>query len=178
MENMNILIISSSLSSQSRSRQLAEYSHKQLQAAGARVEFVDLREFTLPLCDGEETYSHPAVKQLSAMVESAHGILVATPIYNYDVNAALKNMVELTGRYWTDKVVGFMCSAGGKTSYMSILSLANSLMLDFRSIIIPRFVYINGSRSAESFLEDDIKERIDKLDQELIRFVKGLKSGA
>jgi FMN reductase len=175
---MNILVISSSLSSQSRSRQMAEYALEQLQAAGARVEFVDLREFTLPLCDGEDTYAHPAVKRLAAMVESAQGILVATPIYNYDVNAALKNMVELTGRYWTDKVVGFMCSAGGKTSYMSILSLANSLMLDFRSIIIPRFVYINGSRLVETNLEDDIKERIDKLDQELIRFVKGLKSGA
>jgi len=176
IEAMNILIISSSLSSQSRSRQMAEYAHKQLQAAGARVEFVDLREFTLPLCDGENTYAHPAVKQLSAMVESALGILVATPIYNYDVNAALKNMVELTGRYWTDKVVGFMCSAGGKNSYMSILSLANSLMLDFRSIIIPRFVYSNGSGSMETDLDDAIKQRIDQLNQELLRFVRGLKS--
>lgn len=157
---------------------MAEYAHEQLQTSGARVKFIDLREFDLPFCDGEDTYAHPAVKQLSAMVESAQGILVATPIYNYNVNAVLKNMVELTGRYWTDKVVGFMCSAGGKTSYMSILSLANSLMLDFHSIIIPRFVYINGSQSEKPVLEDDIKERIDKLNQELFRFVRGLKSGA
>ena len=68
-------------------------------------------------------------------------ILLATPIYNYDVSAAAKNMVELTGSAWRDKTVGFICAAGGTSSYMSVMGLANSLMLDFRCIILPRFVY-------------------------------------
>lgn len=43
-------------------------------------------------------------------------VLVAAPIYNFDVSAAIKNLVEQTGRAWTDKVVGFLCSAGGRAS--------------------------------------------------------------
>jgi NAD(P)H-dependent FMN reductase len=73
-------------------------------------------------------------------VNSARAVIIATGIYNYDANAAVKNLVELTGDAWENKVVGFLCAAGGMSSYMSIMSLANSLMLDFRSIIVPRFV--------------------------------------
>ncbi len=67
--------------------------------------------------------------------------MLASPIYNYDVNAALKNAIELAGRKMEDKLLGFLCTAGGGAmSYMSVMPLANSLMLDFRTIVLPRFV--------------------------------------
>ncbi len=56
----------------------------------------------------------------------------------------MKNLVELTGSAWENKIVGFACAAGGASSYMAIMALANSLMLDFRCVIIPRFVYATG----------------------------------
>lgn len=108
------------------------------------AEHIDLREYPLPLCDGENAYSDPNVEKLSAKVQAARAILVATPVYNYDANAAVKNLIELTGSAWEDKIVGFACAAGGQASYMSIMALANSLMLDFRCVIIPRFVYATG----------------------------------
>ena len=77
-------------------------------------------------------------------IASAAAILIASPVYNYDLNAAAKNLVELTGQAWTDKPVGFLCAAGGQRSYMSPVGLANSLMFDFRSHIIPRHVYATG----------------------------------
>ena len=52
--------------------------------------------------------------------------------------------IELAGRNLTDKVVGFLCASGGDRSYMSVMAVANSLMLDFRTIIVPRFVYAAG----------------------------------
>ena len=107
-------------------------------------EHLDLREFPLPLCDGEAAYSDPNVDKLSAKITAARVILLAVPIYNYDANAAAKNLVELTGSAWEDKIVGFACAAGGHSSYMSVMSLANSLMLDFRCVILPRFVYATG----------------------------------
>ena len=82
-----------------------------------------------------------------------------------DLNAAAKNLMELTGRAWTDKLVGFICAAGGKGSYMSPMSFMNSLMLDFRCIIIPRFIYTDGdSFDDDNNLNDNqIKDRIEKL---------------
>jgi FMN reductase len=135
------LVISTSLRPGSLSRRLAEQLVKDL---APEVEYLDLREFPLPLCDGESAYSDPNVEKLSGKITAARVILVATPIYNYDANAAVKNLVELTGSAWEDKIVGFACAAGGQASYMSIMALANSLMLDFRCVIIPRFVYATG----------------------------------
>ena len=66
------------------------------------------------------------------------------PVYNFDINAAAKNAIELAGRQLENKVAGFLCSAGGQKSYMSVMAVANSLMLDFRTVILPRFVYATG----------------------------------
>lgn len=135
------LVISSSLRPGSLSRQLSELLMHEF---GSAAEHIDLREYPLPLCDGEAAYSDPNVEKLSAKITAARVLFIATPIYNYDANAAVKNLVELTGSAWEDKIVGFLCAAGGHNSYMSIIGLANSLMLDFRCLIIPRFVYATG----------------------------------
>lgn len=169
---MNILIISSSLSKKSQSRKMAEYILNRLNSEEIDIEMLDLRDYNLPFCNGDEDSDISIVMDLKSMIREAQGILIATPIYNYNVNAAIKNLIELTGSGWSDKVVGFICSAGGKSSYMSVMSLANSLMLDFRCIVIPRFVYTDDDSRQ---LDDSIKKRLDQLSSELIRFVKGLK---
>jgi NAD(P)H-dependent FMN reductase len=138
------LIISASLRTASLSREMATTLLGAYGRLDAAAVLVDLREFVLPLCDGETAYSHPHVATLSAMIQAARVIVIATPIYNYDGNAAAKNLLELTGSSWENKTVGFLCAAGGASSYMSIMGLANSLMLDFRCLIIPRFVYAQG----------------------------------
>jgi NAD(P)H-dependent FMN reductase len=138
------LIISASLRTASLSRIMAEALRTSYEKLGVTHQLVDLREYTLPLCDGEAAYGHQHVTTLSTMIKKARVVVVATPIYNYDANATAKNLVELTGKAWENKTVGFLCAAGGASSYMSIMSMANSLMLDFRCLIIPRFVYAKG----------------------------------
>jgi NAD(P)H-dependent FMN reductase len=139
-----ILIVSASLSSDSNSRLLAREAARVLEGDGAPTAFLDLRDYPLPLCDGGAAYGHPNVGIVRDLIARADALIVATPIYNYDGNAALKNLIELTGRAWENKVVAFLCAAGGTASYMSVMSFANSLMLDFRCLIVPRFVYSTG----------------------------------
>ena len=110
-------------------------------------------------------------------IEAAGGILVAAPVYNYDVAAAAKNMIELTGSAWEDKVVGFLCAAGGTASYMSVMAYANSLMLDFRCVIIPRFVFATSEAfDGENITDKKITERVEKVANDLVRFTKALRS--
>ena len=155
------LVISTSLRSNSRSRQLGEQLVREL---GEGAEHLDLREYPLPLCDGEAAYADPNVEKLSSRIRSARVVLVTTPVYNYDANAAAKNLVELTGSAWEDKIVGFACAAGGQSSYMSIMGLANSLMLDFRCIIIPRFVYATGDDfTGDRITSTEVNRRIKQL---------------
>ena len=138
---MSLLIISASLNPASKSRLLADAASATLTTDGVAHQRLDLRDLPLPLCDGGAAYGDPNVAKAAALVSAASAIMVASPIYNYDVNAALKNLLELTGKAWTDKTVSFLVAAGGHSSYMSIMAVANSLMLDFRCVIVPRFVY-------------------------------------
>ena len=155
------LILSASLRSASLSRVMAETLRDAYTKLGVTNQLIDLREFVLPLCDGEAAYGHPHVTTLSGLIEGARVIVIATPIYNYDANATAKNLVELTGSSWENKTVGFLCAAGGASSYMSIMGLANSLMLDFRCLVIPRFVYAKGDDfSAKKAPSEDLAARI------------------
>jgi FMN reductase len=172
-----ILILSTSLRKDSNSRILAQEAKRLLEQDGHEAILVDLRDHPLPLCDAGPSYSHPSVAGIGGLLAKASAVLVATPIYNYGANAAAKNLIELTGAGWENKPVGFLCAAGGMSSYMSILSLANCLMLDFRSIIVPRFVYATGEAFAGGNIVDaEVAGRVAELARETARFGKLLKA--
>jgi len=168
---MKLLVISSSLNLESRSKQLA-------QAIAHRVdaEFLDLATHTLPICDGGPVYSNEEVISVKKIIEAADGIILATPVYSFNASASAKNLIELTQDAWKQKVVGFICAAGGGRGYMSIMGLANSLMLDFRCIIIPRFVFASRTDFPGGDISDEgLNKRLDGLAEDLKKFTKALR---
>lgn len=173
---MKYLIVSCSLNPGSKSRILAKAALESLGGKDIEADFLDLSEIALPVCDGDAVYGDPAVRSAADRIEAADGILVASPIYNFDVNAAAKNLIELTGKAWTEKVAGFLCAAGGQGSYMAVMAVANSLMLDFRTVVIPRFVYATGDAFQGGEIADvGVRERVDSLAGELLRFTAALR---
>ena len=148
---------------------------KYLENSLDNVEFFDLQDSPLPMCDGDKCYDLPEVLEFREKIKNAEGIIIATPIYNFNVSSGTKNVVELGGRMLYDKIFGFMCAAGGRNGYMSVMSLANSLMLDFRCYIIPKFVYATKKDFDDKKISNsDIKERIEELGAELVRVSKAL----
>ena len=171
-----VRIMSCSLNPGSRSHRLAVAADGALGDIGAPHELVDLRDWDLPICDGEDCYDHPSIGPMTDKVASASAILIASPVYNYDLNAAAKNLVELTGKAWTDKPVGFLCAAGGQRSYMAPIGLANSLMFDFRSHIIPRYVYATGDDfTAADTMSAQLDGRIRQLVQSAVDLAAALR---
>lgn len=174
---MKYLVISTSGNPDSNSRKMGRFALAHLQKAGVECEWIDTSTINLPICDADKCYTDPAVEKVAASIAAADGILIAAPVYNYDVSASAKNMIELTGKAWTGKIVGFLCAAGEQSSYMSVMSYANSLMLDFRCTIIPRFVYAIGNAFDDDTVTDKkIAKRIEELAGELMRFVRGLRA--
>lgn len=170
------LVVSASGSPQSNSRRMCKLAFAWLQKAKVDCEWIDLRELDLPLCDADACYASPGAQKISQAIRAADGILVGAPIYNYDVSATAKNMIELTGIAWEGKVVGFLCAAGGMSSYMSVMAYANSLMLDFRCVIVPRFVYATGSAfDGDNPADEKIVQRIEEVAGELVRFTQALR---
>jgi len=173
--SMNIRLFSCSLSPSSRSFRLAEAAQARLRALNVQAELTDLRRWNLPLCDGAAVYEDPQVIAVREQLEQADAILISSPVYNYDASAAAKNLVELTGTAWLNKVVGLIYAAGGKSSYMASLGLANSLMLDFRCLIVPRIVYATREDVGEDGrLNDLIAERLEQLCDQTVRLAGAL----
>ena len=169
------LVISASLHPTSRSRILGRACYDQLKNTGRTAEWFDLAEHRLPPCDGATAYGHENVQKLTGLIGSANAIFVAAPVYNYDVNASAKNAVELTGKAWTGKIVSLMLAAGGQGSYMAPMGLANSLMLDFRCLIVPRFIYTTGdSFDGDRLADDRIQQRVEQLTKETMRIADAL----
>ncbi len=139
---MHFLVISGSLSPQSRSYQLARAAVGFFEQEKQDVTLIDLRRIDLPLCNGEPSQQKlPEVKKLQGQIQKAAAILIAAPVYNYGMNAAVKNLIDLTGTVWNEKLVGMLIAAGGRAGYMAPFGLLNSLMINFRCFVIPRFVY-------------------------------------
>jgi NAD(P)H-dependent FMN reductase len=177
---MTVCVLSCSLHPQSRSYILARQAEANLKKLDVDVAFYDLRDYEMDFCGRPEARNLPIVNQLKVAIQGASAVLLSVPIYNFYANAVAKNVIELTGRSWIYKVVGFMCAAGGQASYMSIMNMANSLMLDFRCMIVPRFVYALGSafgndRTAEMFIQDeDILDRLDELTHMTVKLAQAI----
>jgi FMN reductase len=170
------LVVSTSGNPDSNSRRMGQVAFAHLQKRKVDCAWLDIKDLDLPLCDADKCYGITGSRHLNTAIQSADGILIAAPVYNYDVAAAAKNMIELTGKSWQEKIVGFLCAAGGTSSYMAVMAYANSLMLDFRTVIVPRFVYATGDSFDSGEISDKkVVERIEQVADELVRFTEALR---
>lgn len=170
---MSYLVISTSLNPDSKSFVLAREAYTRLSQLGdGPVELIDLRKVRLPHCDGDKSFSHRNVKKLAAKIAAAKCIILAVPIYNYDVGSVVKNLIELTNDAWQEKTVGFVSAAGGKSGNLATMGIASSLMLDFRCLIIPRFCSADRyAFDAQGLLTD---KRVDARLNDLVEMAKQL----
>lgn len=86
----------------------------------ADFEFVDIKDFNLPLLDepippsmGQYTKEH--TKTWSAKIDSFDAYVFVTAEYNHGIPGALKNAIDFLFWEWNNKVAGFVSygSAGG-----------------------------------------------------------------
>ena len=161
---MNYLILSASLNPKSKSRELGCFAKSIFDQRKENISFFDLKDLELPFSGAPGCYEDENSKLLSNIIKKSDCILICSPIYNYDLNSVIKNALDLTGFCWENKIVGFLCVGGGQSSYMSPMSFINSLMLNCRSFIIPRYVYATGSDFKDDKLNNsDVENRINEL---------------
>jgi NAD(P)H-dependent FMN reductase len=86
---------------------------KASQRADAEFEYVDLRDFNLPLLDEElppsrGQYSKEHTKLWSAKIASFDAYVFVTPEYNHSTSGALKNAIDFLYTEWNNKAAGFV----------------------------------------------------------------------
>lgn len=151
-------VLSTSLDPESRSAWLCTLAAAQLRAQGHEVTFLDLRTDPLPPFDNVQgaggCYDHPNAARYHAAVAGADGVFLGVPVYNWGLGSGAKALVELTGSSdearglhgaWFDRPITFLVSGGLDHGYLSHGAFAFGLMVDFRCVVNPHFVYATSA---------------------------------
>src|SRR5262249_58747211 len=85
----------------SANKKLAGLAASKAEAAGGQVTLVDLRDFPMPVYDGDlEAASGipPEGLRLKELFKSHQGLIIASPEYNSSITAVLKNAIDWVSR--------------------------------------------------------------------------------
>lgn len=160
-EAVDLAFVSTSLAEQSRSRILCRHGWAWSRGRGLEVELIDLSgRPVLP-------HGHPEAGEtadLEARLAKAGALVIGMPVYNFSLGSELKALVEACGEALEGKVVGLLCAAGGRSAFMAPMAAAQSLMLDFRCWIVPRYVYAVGEDfEGEGIANPEVRRRVEEL---------------
>lgn len=107
-----ILAFAGSLRAGSYNKMLIKYAIRGAQAAGGDVTAIDLKDFPLPVYDGdiEEKEGLPAnAIKLKELMWKHDGFMIAAPEYNSSISGALKNVIDWTSRQVNPQEVYLSC---------------------------------------------------------------------
>ena len=156
---MKTLLISSSLTKNSRSFILCQHVSQILASKGNETEIIDARNIPLQPCHREKSYE---MKQLEKKIGSCDNIIIGMGVHCYSVNDSLKILLDTCFSEATGKFYGILCAAGGEKSFLSITHLSQICMHEWHMIQLPRIVYATKN----DFNSDHIssKELIERIE--------------
>jgi FMN reductase len=178
---VKIVGLGGSLRPQSYSQHLLSLTGDRLQALGASIEILDLRQLNLPFCNGEKDYSaHPDVEKLRQTVQQADGLILATPEYHGGASGVLKNALDLMSfDQLSGKVAGLISVLGGSANSNAL----NELRLVMRWVhawVIPEQVAVGQAWRAFTddgqLVDKDLSERLDRFAASLIDNTRKLRA--
>ncbi|RUR83507.1 NADPH-dependent FMN reductase [Chlorogloeopsis fritschii PCC 9212] len=170
---VKIVGIGGSLRSGSYSQMALRLAAQRVEALGAEVEILDLREMQLPFCTGGQEYpDYPDVQRLQDAVSSADGLILATPEYHGSVSGVLKNALDLMSfDQLSDKVVGLISVLGGQSNSNALNDL-RVIMRWVHAWVIPEQIAVgqawNAFNSEGKLLDDKLSQRFDQFAQSLV----------
>ena len=179
-----ILAFAGSLRTDSFNKKLVKIAVKGAEEAGAKVTYIDLKDYPLPIYDQdiEDKQGLPenALKLKKLMLEH-DGFLISCPEYNSSLSAAFKNMIDWTSRQaspdevylccFIDKAVTLMSASAGALGGLRGLVHARALFGNIFSIVLPAQKSIPNAAGA---FEADGNLKDPKAQKDVIDLGKGL----
>jgi FMN reductase len=163
----DILLISGSPSTPSRSGALLEYAVERLSAEGFSTELVSVRDYPAEdLILGK--YDSPAFDRTKRLVADARGLIVATPVYKAAYTGALKTLLDILPPQALRGKTVLPIATGGSPAHLLVLDYALKPVLGTlgASDILQGVYVIDGQlqldREGYRFIDVEIRERFDR----------------
>ncbi len=164
MEKPKILAFAGSTRTDSYNKKLVKIASTGATEAGADVTVIDLRDFPMPIYDGdlEQKDGLPSnARNLKDLMLSHQGFLISSPEYNSSISAVFKNTIDWASRQsegeiplacFKNKVGGIMSASPGMLGGLRGLVHVRSILGNIGVIVMPDQIAI--ARAHEAFNED------------------------
>ncbi len=155
-----ILAFSGSARTGSVNGKLVRIAARGAEEAGAAVELVDLRDYPMPLYDGDleaqEGIPEHAVR-FRALMKASEGLLIAAPEYNSSITPLLKNTIDWASRpapgeemlaAFKHKTAALMSASPGALGGLRGLAHVRSILGNINVLVLPDQVAVPGAFGA------------------------------
>ena len=139
---MKTLILSSSLSKNSKSFVLCKKVQKQLLSEKVNVTLVDARKISINKYHQKDNDDK---KWLSTQIKKNDNIIIGMGVHNFSINDNLKIILDNCFAEANGKFFGIICAAGGEKSYLSTIHLTQICMNQWKMIQLPQIIYATHS---------------------------------
>ena len=180
-----LLVLAGSPRSGSFSKQLARAVVRLAEAGGAVATFVDLRDYPMPLYDGDleaaQGLPEGAVR-LRALVRQHQALLVVTPEYNASLPAVLKNALDWLSRPYAaepgvspfaGKVAAVMASSPGALGGLRALVHLRQVLMNLGLLVLTEQFALGNAGSAFAvdgkFADAKTSATVEKIVQRLLQ---------
>lgn len=188
-----ILAFAGSTRTDSFNKKLVKIATSGAMDGGADVTLIDLRDFAMPLYDGDFEKQQglpPNTKKLKDLMLSNHGFLISSPEYNSSISGVLKNTIDWTSRQsegeeplacFKDKVAGIMSASPGGLGGLRGLVHVRAILENIGVLVIPDQISINNANEAfnvDGTLKDKKQgDRAKKIGNNVARLLIKLSAG-
>jgi chromate reductase len=157
---VKILAFAGSLRAGSFNKMLVKIGAHAARNAGAEVTTIDLKDYPLPLYDGdlEDSQGLPENgRKLKDLFLAHQGLLLACPEYNSSISAVLKNVIDWVSRpvpgeaplgCFAGKVAGLLSASPGAFGGMRGLTVVRSLLGNIKVLVLPEQVTVANAGEA------------------------------
>jgi len=165
-----ILAFAGSTRTDSFNKKLVKIAAAGAKDAGSDVTVIDLRDFAMPLYDGdlEQGEGLPQnARKLKDLMMTHHGFLISSPEYNSSISGVLKNTIDWTSRQsqgeeslacFKGKVAGIMSASPGGLGGLRGLVHVRAILENIGALVIPDQIAINKAHEAFA-IEGNLKDK-------------------
>ena len=158
--NPAILVFAGSARRESLNKKLARTAADSARTTGAEVTLLDLRDYPIPLYDGDleaESGVPENARALRRLMAIHHGLIVVSPEYNGFITPLLKNTLDWISRpdgaedgltLYSDKVALVLSASPGALGGLRSLQLIRQLLGNLGVTVLPDQLAVGRAQQA------------------------------
>ncbi len=164
MSRPKILAFAGATRTQSWNKKLIRVAVGAAEEAGGEVTLIDLREYPMPLYDGDLERTDglpPKARDLKALMVANQAFLLSCPEYNSSISGVLKNTIDWISRPQPDeprylafkgKVAGLLSASPGNLGGVRALLTVRQVLTTLSVLVLPTQFAL--AHAASAFHED------------------------